>query len=350
MLYRTVARTLSASPIFGGMRMSTTSGAGMGASGAGPTPQGSSGLSTFVKMVLVPGVVTAGAYYLYTQQQADSTQKIKAKLDANAKANPVPALDGKTFIPFALKEIEDMNHNTKRFRFALPQGTTELGLPTASAVVTKMVDGVKADGKPNVVIRPYTPVEDPADGYTGTFDMIIKKYPNGPMSTHIWSLKPGDTLDVKGPIAKHAHKANEYQKITMLAGGTGITPMVQLIQRILSNPEDKTKMTLVFANIAEEDIILRDYFDAVAKKNPGQFEVRYVLEKPPQGWKGETGYISEKLVKEVAPAPGTGKVFVCGPNPMVAAISGTKAKDFSQGQVGGILKKLGYAESDVYKF
>lgn len=41
---------------------------------------------------------------------------------------------------------------------------------------------------------------------------------------------------------------------------------------------------------------------------------------------------------------------VCGPPGMMAAISGPKAKDFTQGEVDGALKDLGYESSMVYKF
>jgi cytochrome-b5 reductase len=126
--------------------------------------------------------------------------------------------------------------------------------------------------------------------------------------------------------------------------------MLQLMQRIASNPEDKTKVSLVFANIAEQDILLKEYLDKIVASKPGQFKVHYVLEKPPKNWTQGTGYVTEKTLKEFMPTPGTGKVFVCGPPPMVAAISGPKAKDYTQGEVGGLLKKLGYTEKDVFKF
>ncbi|KAJ3039817.1 NADH-cytochrome b5 reductase [Rhizophlyctis rosea] len=320
----------------------TTSRRAYATEAAGSQPSG--GLNPLVKWVLIPGALVGGGYYYYTTQ--DGSKKVNTK----QVANPVPALVADKFVPFELKEVLPVNHNTKKFRFALPEGTTELGLPTASAVVTKFQDGVKADGKPNVVIRPYTPLEDPADGYTGYFDLLIKKYPNGPMSTHIFSLKPGDKLDIKGPIPKWPYKANEFKHVGLIAGGTGITPNLQVIQRILSNPEDKTKVTLVFANIAEEDILLRSYFDGLKKQNPDRIEVYYVLEKPPKGWTEGVGYVSEQIIKEKLPKPGEGKVFICGPNQMLAAISGTKTPDYKQGEVGGILKKLGYTENDVYKF
>ncbi len=48
------------------------------------------------------------------------------------------------------------------------------------------------------------------------------------MSKHIDSLKVGDTLEMKGPIPKYPYSANAKKKIGMVAGGTGITPMLQV--------------------------------------------------------------------------------------------------------------------------
>lgn len=43
----------------------------------------------------------------------------------------------------------------------------------------------------------------------------------------------------------------------MIAGGTGITPMYQIIKSSLKNPNDKTELALVYANVDELDI--REY-------------------------------------------------------------------------------------------
>lgn len=43
----------------------------------------------------------------------------------------------------------------------------------------------------------------------------------------------------------------------MLAGGTGITPMFQVLNAILKNPRDTTSVTLLYGNLTEEDILLR---------------------------------------------------------------------------------------------
>jgi cytochrome-b5 reductase len=48
------------------------------------------------------------------------------------------------------------------------------------------------------------------------------------MSKHLGELKVGDTLDFKGPLPKYPYKANTKKHVGMIAGGTGITPMLQV--------------------------------------------------------------------------------------------------------------------------
>ena len=60
-----------------------------------------------------------------------------------------------------------------------------------------------SNGKP--IIRPYTPIS-PSDK-EGEFMFMIKRYEEGKMSQHIHSLKPGESLSIKGPIMKIPYKS-----------------------------------------------------------------------------------------------------------------------------------------------
>jgi cytochrome-b5 reductase len=128
--------------------------------------------------------------------------------------------------------------------------------------------------------------------------------------------------------------------------------MYQLVRAIFSNPEDKTKVTLVFGNVTEEDILLKKEFDELENTYPQRFQVTYMLDKPSKEWKGDKGFVTKELLKRVLPEPKEEniKVFVCGPPGMYKAISGTKKSPADQGELSGILKELGYAQEQVYKF
>lgn len=186
----------------------------------------------------------------------------------------------------------------------------------------------------------------------GYMDLIVKKYKGGKMSEHVHAMGPGDKLEMKGPIPKYQWEANKHDHIALLAGGTGITPMYQLARQIFKNPADKTKVTLVFGNISEEDILLKKEFEELEQNFPDRFRAFYVLDNPPENWQGGKGFINKELISKVAPASSEEnvKLFVCGPPGLVKAISGPKKSPADQGELAGILKELGYTKDQVFKF
>lgn len=87
----------------------------------------------------------------------------------------------------------------------------------------------------------------------------------------------------------------------------------QLIRGIFKNPEDKTKVTLVFGNLTESDILLKRELDQLANTYPQRFKAFYLLDNAPKeaGWATQ-GYVTKELLKTVLPEPGAGnnKIFV----------------------------------------
>ena len=66
----------------------------------------------------------------------------------------------------------------------------------------------------------------------------------------------------------------------MIAGGTGITPMLQLVRAVFRDPEDETRLSLLFANQTEEDILLREELEQLASEHPDQFKLWYTVDRP----------------------------------------------------------------------
>ncbi|KAF5380312.1 hypothetical protein D9757_007946 [Collybiopsis confluens] len=282
-------------------------------------PNKSSNLPFYLMGAGVAGL--GGYYYLNSTGKAVSLQE----------KSP---LDPENFKDFKLKKIVPYNHNTSQFIFELPDNEASL-LPVASCLVVRSSDPeALKDPKGKPIIRPYTPISPP--NQPGELTLLIKKYDNGNASKHIHSLK--------------AH--NEFDQVALIGGGSGITPLYQIVTHALSNPSNRTKFTLIFSNVTEADILLRSEFTKLKEKYPSKFDVVYSLDKPPKDWTGLSGYVSkEVLEKHVAPASlgEKVKVFICGPPGQVAALGGKK-DGMKQGELGGILKELGYTSDQVYKF
>lgn len=294
----------------------------------------------------------AAASYLVIKKR-DSA--IFGKCFSSPSACSSPVLQPERWIPFQVVENKQLNHDTHQITFRLPQGSHRLGLTVASALLARVPDH---SDPAKMTIRPYTPTSTEQEIINrGSFDLIVKRYEQGNLSKHVCSLAPGEVLEMSGPIKKIDISTVTAAEIGMIAGGTGITPMLQVINHWLSHPGvclggEKKKITLIFANNEEQDILVRDKLEALQKKHPDHFKLHNVLVKPPSGWTQSVGYVTpEVLSKASFPTPSQSTmVLVCGPPPFMDAVSGNKDPDKSQGPLKGILAGLGFASAQVYKF
>ncbi len=154
--------------------------------------------------------------------------------------------------------------------------------PNPKAAVEGQWNG-QADGesgKPEIE-RKYTPTTN--DNVRGFVDLVIKVYKpgtvkmpdgremkwtdGGKMSQYLGSTKVGDKVDISGPWGMNEYMGPGALKagsknltglthIGMMAGGTGITPMLQVLSAILNDPADSTKCSLIYANKTESDILV----------------------------------------------------------------------------------------------
>ncbi|KAH6624252.1 hypothetical protein B0J18DRAFT_172482 [Chaetomium sp. MPI-SDFR-AT-0129] len=233
---------------------------------------------------------------------------------------PKAVLKPDAFQEFELKEKTIISHNVAIYRFALPTPTDILGLPIGQHISIGAALA-QADGTTKEIVRSYTPIS--GDHQPGHFDLLIKSYPQGNISRHMASLAVGQTIRVKGPKGAFVYTPNMVRHFGMIAGGTGITPMLQVIKAIVRGREsanDRTEVDLIFANVTEQDILLREDLDALTSQDKG-IRVHYVLDKPPAGWEGGVGYVTAEMVQKYLPKPADDvKILLCGPPPMISGL------------------------------
>jgi len=251
-------------------------------------------------------------------------------------------------------DVKELSSDTKRFRLSLGSEDTPLGLPVGqhiklfapnpeSALAKGTWNGKDdREGKQKEISRSYTPATSTKK--TGYVDLVVKMYrpgsfvmpdgkevkweDGGKMSQYLDSRKVGDQIEIDGPVGLHEYLGcgsfrNHKNMISskrygLLAGGTGITPMLQIVQAAIEDPKDTCTFSLIYANKTEDDILCRDIIDEMVAASHGRFTVHYTLDFPPEGWKHEKGFITPEMIKKCLPPADLEPIIVmCGPPPML---------------------------------
>eukprot|EP00992_Anisonema_acinus_P009272 TRINITY_DN5476_c0_g1_i1.p1 TRINITY_DN5476_c0_g1~~TRINITY_DN5476_c0_g1_i1.p1 ORF type:complete len:303 (-),score=49.98 TRINITY_DN5476_c0_g1_i1:37-897(-) len=222
-----------------------------------------------------------------------------------------------------------------RFRFALPDKDDILNLPIGQHISLHTTHPETG----NMVCRSYTPVSSPST--RGYFDIMVKIYPTGVMGQHLNRLEVGkDSIQARGPKGNFLYRPGQLNHICMLCGGSGVTPMFQIMQEIAANTAtDRTRVSMIYGNVTEDDIIVRSQLQDIVNAHSPQFSVFHVLNNPPAGWTQGSGFVTQTHVQTHFPAPSTPKiqVLMCGPPPMMSAMT-------------NILTSVGYSSDQIYKF
>ncbi|KAJ3249238.1 NADH-cytochrome b5 reductase [Chytriomyces hyalinus] len=279
--------------------------------------------------------------------------------------NRVPPLEYGEFNQFPLMEVIPVTHDTSLFRFRaahqFPDSQSKTNRSNKSEIVLSTNEYVPA---PNHIVikddscqvgRSYTPITYGRNH----FDLLVKRYDNGSVSSMIHALKPGeDFILARGPILSFPYTENMASEVVMIAGGTGITPMYQLIKQILRSPTDNTKINLVYGSRTESDILLGHELELLSTKFPDQLRVNHVIQAPTGALAGfrfevkHTGLINENVLKACGmPKPEEEPlVLVCGPDGMIDALAGEKPSEQNQGTLKGVLARMGFSPQQVFKF
>jgi len=173
-----------------------------------------------------------------------------------------------------------------------------------------------------VLRRAYSVSSDVRD--TARVSVTVKRVADGVVSNHVNDrVREGDRLQVLGPSGSFTAKTGETGggHLVLLAGGSGITPMMAIAKSTLA-ADVKAKVTLVYGNRGESDVIFKDALAALVREHAPRFVVRHVLSDPPAGWSGGVGILDEGVAARELDAcghDGDALFYLCGPEPMMRA-------------------------------
>jgi predicted ferric reductase len=139
----------------------------------------------------------------------------------------------------------------------------------------------------------------------------------GDFTSRVSELEPGMTVYVDGPHGVFSIDQDEGPGFGLIAGGVGIAGLISML-RTMADRQDVRPVLLFYANREWDGVAFRDELERL--KDGLTLTVVHVLERPPEDWTGETGYVTaEVLSRHLPPGYRRFQFFICGPDPMMDA-------------------------------
>jgi len=148
----------------------------------------------------------------------------------------------------------------------------------------------------------------------------------GDFTSTIKNLNSGDTVYVDGPYGTFNLDEHDDNTLVLIAGGIGSAPILSIL-RTMRDREQKKPVFFFYGNPARESIIYLEELETLEKEI--DLKVVHVLERPPEDWEGESGFITAEIMKRHLPENcnnGEYLYFLCGPVPMIDAVEGALKK------------------------
>lgn len=230
--------------------------------------------------------------------------------------------------PVTLTRRDQLTHDTIHLVFEIPDNML-LGIECGQHIMCHLGDAQ----------RKYTPIANKK----GEFELVVKVYPNGKLSSHLNSMKIGDELLISGPYGRNIYNGNgEFSSATnsvvtnnvlFICAGSGITPVYAILDNI---NKDAIYSNVLFVNKTENDIIMHKELDEMCERN-GNVKNYYALTQPGDGWSGLVGRPSATMITDIVGEERSAIVVICG------------STEFNDG-ISKLCTDLGFREENLIVF
>ncbi|EPY23732.1 NADH-dependent fumarate reductase [Strigomonas culicis] len=238
------------------------------------------------------------------------------------------ALSMEEWATVVLREVREggvYGTGSRVLRFNLPGQLQRTGLALGQFI------GIRGEWDGQHLVGYYSPITLPDDyGVIG----ILARSDKGNLREWISALQPGDAVEMKacGGLrierrfsARHFfYKNYKIRKLALIAGGTGIAPMLQIIRAAVKRPfmESLESINLIYAAEDVSELTYRELLHSYQRQyGTEKFTCHFVLNKPPPQWTEGVGFVDAALLRTAVQAPSNDLLIaICGPPVMQRAV------------------------------
>ncbi|MBK4997734.1 ring-hydroxylating dioxygenase ferredoxin reductase family protein [Pseudomonas sp. S31] len=151
----------------------------------------------------------------------------------------------------------------------------------------------------------------------GEVSFLIRNVPGGLMSSFLTTLaKAGDSMSLAGPLGSFYLRPIQ-RPLLLLAGGTGLAPFTAMLEKVAEQGSEHP-LHLIYGVTNDFDLVEMERLEALAARIPN-FTFSACVANPESQYP-QKGYVTQ----HIAPGhlnDGDVDVYLCGPPPMVEAVS-----------------------------
>ena len=168
--------------------------------------------------------------------------------------------------------------------------------------------------------RSYSIASAPEDGRLA---LVVERLEDGEVSPYLTDeLRVGDKLELRGPIGGwFTWEAREGGPLLLVAGGSGIAPLMAMIRHRAAAQSDAS-CRLLYSSRSREETIFAEELDRLAAQDAALEVIHTLTRSQPADWTGYSRRIDREMLEEVAPSPEQRSLaFICGPTPLVETVA-----------------------------
>jgi len=211
-----------------------------------------------------------------------------------------------------LARIDVQTHDTKTLRFLVAEKDRFAARPGQFLTFRWQIDG-------KAVPRSYSISSSPTQ--SAYVEITPKRVPDGYVSAFLNDhAAVGLEVEASGPFGQFYFDEGRDRRIVLLAGGSGITPMMSMLQYI----DDRclrTSVTLIYCVRTRNDVIFAHDLTRL-RRRLHEFRMVLVLSQPDPGWNGPRGRVSRDLIATHVEYFSSAIIFLCGPTPFMESVQG----------------------------
>ena len=150
-----------------------------------------------------------------------------------------------------------------------------------------------------------------------------KKVPPGLVSSWLFSLKTGDSVEVAGPFG-HFFVEDTNKEAVFIGGGAGMAPLRAQILDLLELRKSERRISFWYGSRSQRELFYNDVFERLDAEHDN-FSWHVALSEPAvqDDWRGHRGFIHKVVYDHFLarhPEPEECEYYLCGPPLMVKAV------------------------------